>query len=132
MEGATASSGSKAVEDLLAVVPGVPCEGEAPVFEEPWQAQAFAIALSLQQKGVFTWGEWAESLGDEIRNARAAGDADDGSTYYQYWLRTLERLVAVKGIASADTLDRYAHAWDHAADRTPHGQPIELRAEDFH
>ena len=115
-----------------AEVPGIPCEGEAPVFSEPWQAQAFAMALSLQQKGVFTWGEWAASLGDEITKARAAGDPDDGSTYYLHWLKTLERLVTEKGITTGDTLHRTFHAWEHAAERTPHGSPIELMAEDYH
>ena len=68
---------------------------------------------------------------EEIQKARANGDPDDGSTYYQHWLATLERVVALKGIASSGVLDRYAHAWDHAADRTPHGQAIELTPEDF-
>lgn len=123
--------GEAQVRDLLAAVPGVPCAGEAPVFAEPWQAQAFAMALSLQQNGVFTWGEWAETIGDEIRQALARGDPDDGSTYYQHWMATLERLVAQKGLATTDTLSRTARAWGRAADRTPHGQPIELQPGDF-
>ena len=89
------------------------------------------MALALQQKGVFSWHEWAETLGDEIKKALAAGDPDDGSTYYFHWLATLERLVATKGIASSETLQRYYHAWDHAADRTPHGTPIVLEPSDF-
>ncbi len=119
------------VQEMLANVPGVPCAGEAPVFAEPWQAQAFAMALALQRKGVFTWGEWARTIGDEIQKARAAGDPDDGSTYYQHWMATLERLVAAKGLTDGDTLKRYANAWGHAAERTPHGTPIELQAGDF-
>lgn len=119
------------LRDVLAHVPGVPCRDEAPVFDEPWQAQAFAMALSLQQRGVFTWGEWAATLGDEIRRALAKGDPDDGSTYYVHWMATLERLVAQKGLTSADTLDRTAQAWGRAADRTPHGEPIVLAPGDF-
>ncbi len=120
-----------AVRAVLDTVPGIPCEGEAPVFAEPWQAQAFAMALTLQQRGVFTWNEWADELGARIKGAIEGGDPDDGTTYYHHWLATLERLVARKGIASPETLDRYVRAWDHAADRTPHGQTIELRNEDF-
>lgn len=119
------------VRDVLSSVPGVPCAGEAPVFAEPWQAQAFAMALALQRQGVFTWGEWAAAIGDEIKKAVAAGDPDDGSTYYQHWMATLERLVAAKGLTDPVTLARYAHAWGHAAERTPHGTPIELRPTDF-
>jgi nitrile hydratase accessory protein len=112
-------------------VPGVPRDEEGPVFREPWEAQAFSMALALHQRGVFTWPEWAATLADEIKRAQAAGDPDTGETYYRHWLATLERLVADKGIASTATLARYRDAWDHAADRTPHGTPIELSPDDF-
>ena len=112
-------------------VPGLPCDAEGPVFREPWEAQAFAMTLALHARGVFTWPEWAAALSDEIKRAQAAGDPDTGATYYRHWLNALERLVAEKGIADKRTLARYHDAWDHAADRTPHGAPIELRAEDF-
>jgi nitrile hydratase accessory protein len=112
-------------------VPGVPQDNDGPVFKEPWQAQAFAIALALHERGVFTWNEWAATLSDEIKRAQAAGDPDTGETYYLHWLATLERLVAEKGVASRETLDQYRDAWDHACDRTPHGKPIELTPADF-
>jgi nitrile hydratase accessory protein len=112
-------------------VPGVPRDEDGPVFREPWEARAFAMALSLHEAGVFTWKEWAEALGAEIKRAQAAGDPDTGETYYQHWLATLERLVAAKGVATAELLHRYRDAWDRASDRTPHGKPIELTAEDF-
>ncbi len=112
-------------------VAGIPRDEEGPVFREPWEAQAFAKALALPARGLFTWSEWAATLGDEIKRAQAAGDADTGTTYYQHWLRALERLVAEKGIANPAALRRYRDAWDHAADRTPHGAPIELTPEDF-
>jgi len=112
-------------------VPSIPRDDDGPVFREPWEAQAFAMALTLHDRGLFTWTEWAATLADQIKRAQAAGDPDTGETYYKHWLATLERLVAEKGIATTDTLHRYRSAWDHAADRTPHGQPIELRPEDF-
>ena len=112
-------------------VPGIPRDAEGPVFREPWEAQAFAMALALHDKGLFTWPQWAATLAEEIKRAQAAGDPDTGETYYHHWLAALERLVAEKGVTSRETLARYHDAWDHAADRTPHGQPIELRAEDF-
>jgi nitrile hydratase accessory protein len=112
-------------------VPGIPRDDDGPVFREPWEAQAFAMALTLHERGLFTWNEWAATLADEIKRAQAKGDPDTGQTYYRHWLATLERLVAEKGVASPATLRRYHDAWDHAADRTPHGSPIELRPEDF-
>jgi nitrile hydratase accessory protein len=121
----------QAAVDATVAVPGIPCDNEGPVFREPWEAQAFAMALVLHQRGLFSWTEWAAALAAEIKRAQAAGDADTGETYYRHWLATLERLVADKGVATAATQHRYRDAWDHAADRTPHGAPIELRPEDF-
>lgn len=112
-------------------VPGLPRDADGPVFAEPWEAQAFALAVALHERGAFTWPEWADALAREIERARAAGDPDTGETYYRHWLAALERLVAEKELADADTLARYADAWGRAAERTPHGTPIELRPDDF-
>jgi nitrile hydratase accessory protein len=109
----------------------VPRDNDGPVFREPWEAQAFALALSLHERGVFSWTEWAATLGDEIRKARAAGDPDTGETYYHHWLAALERLVAAKGVADPQTLARTRDAWQRACVRTPHGSPIDLQPEDF-
>jgi len=112
-------------------VPGIPRHAEGPVFREPWEAQAFALALSLNERGLFTWEEWAATLGAEIKKAQAAGDPDTGETYYRHWLATLERIVAAKGLTDAATLARTRDAWERACERTPHGTPIELRPGDF-
>lgn len=121
----------QAAADATGAVPGIPRDAEGPVFREPWEAQAFAMALALHARGLFTWNEWAETLAGEIGRAQAAGDADTGETYYRQWLATLEKLIAAKGVATSETLNRYRDAWDHAAERTPHGSPIELKPEDF-
>jgi nitrile hydratase accessory protein len=120
-----------AAAHAASAVPGVPRDDDGPVFRAPWEAHAFAMALTLHDRGLFTWPEWAATLADQIKRAQAAGDPDTGETYYLHWLATLERLVAEKGVSSVETLGRYRNAWDHAADRTPHGQPIELKPEDF-
>ena len=112
-------------------VPGIPRDDDGPVFREPWEAQAFAMALALHARGLFSWNEWAATLAEEIARAQAGGDPDTGETYYRHWLNALERIVAEKGVTDPKTLARYRDAWDHAADRTPHGTPIELRPDDF-
>ena len=112
-------------------LPSIPRDADGPVFREPWEAQAFAMTLALHARGLFTWPEWAAALAEEIKRAQRAGDPDTGETYYRHWLAALERIVADKGVADVGTLARYRDAWDHAADRTPHGKPIELRLEDF-
>jgi nitrile hydratase accessory protein len=104
---------------------------DEPVFAEPWQAHAFALTLRLHERGLFTWSEWADALSRQIAAAQAAGEADLGDTYYRHWMAALEALVIAKGASSDDELQRHRRAWDHAAGRTPHGQPIELRTTDF-
>lgn len=116
---------------MTQLAPGQPADADGPVFREPWEAQAFALAVALHERGVFTWPEWTAALGAEIERARAAGDPDTGDTYYHHWLAALERLAGQKGLTDAATLARYASAWEHAARRTPHGTPIELRAADL-
>jgi nitrile hydratase accessory protein len=115
----------------ITAVLGIPRDQEGPTFREPWEAQAFAMAVALHARGVFTWKEWAAALAAQITQAQAVGDADTGETYYRHWLAALEQLVAEKGVASVATLHRYRDAWDHAAGRTPHGAPIELKPWDF-
>ncbi len=110
---------------------GIPRDSEGPVFREPWEARAFALAVALSQQGVFSWSEWATALAAEIAQAQRRGAPDTGETYYLHWLAALERLVTDKQVTTAATLERTRAAWDHAADRTPHSRPIELRHEDF-
>jgi nitrile hydratase accessory protein len=108
-----------------------PPDEQGAVFKEPWEAKAFAMVLRLHERGLYSWTEWADALSQEIGAARAGGAADLGDTYYQHWLRALERLVERKGAASIDELLRYQRAWADAAERTPHGSPIELQWSDI-
>jgi nitrile hydratase accessory protein len=103
-----------------------------PVFSAPWEAQAFAMTLALYERGLFTWKEWAAALAEEIKRAQAAGDPDDGSTYYGHWLAAIERLVAEKGVASDAALSERREAWERAAHATPHGQPVLLQNDPLH
>ena len=121
----------EAAQHALRANPGLPAGADGPVFREPWEAQAFAMALALHEKGVFAWTEWASMLGETIKAAQAAGDPDTGDTYYHHWLATLERMVAEKAVTSPASLSSHRDAWERAAARTPHGQPIDLRTEDF-
>ena len=107
-------------------LPSLPRDEDGPVFNELWEAEAFAMTLNLYAQGYFTWLEWAERLGAEISAAPDAGDADRGDTYYLHWLKALEGLVAEKGLLTTDDLANRRDAWDKAARATPHGQPIVL------
>lgn len=114
---------------MTPLIDGQPRDEAGPVFAAPWQAQAFAMAVALHERGVFTWAEWAERLSREIKRAQAAGDPDTGETYYLHWLSALESLAVDKGVASLNDLSERKAAWDRAARATPHGRPIVLGAD---
>jgi nitrile hydratase accessory protein len=110
----------------LSVLPQLLRDDDGPVFAEPWQAQAFALAVKLSEQGHFTWKEWAAALAHELQAAANRGDPDDGSRYYEHWLAALERLVAAKGLAEPTALVARKEAWTEAYRNTPHGRPVEL------
>ena len=107
-------------------LPGLPRNEDGPVFGEPWQAAAFALAVSLSQQGHFSWKEWAAALAEELKMSAARGEPDDGSHYYHCWLATLERLIVSKGLSRSEELRSCKEAWTDAYRRTPHGKPVEL------
>lgn len=115
--------------ERLAALPQLPRDDEGPVFAEPWQAQAFALAVKLSEQGHFTWKEWAAALADELQAAVDRGEPDDGSRYYQHWLATLERLVEAKGLSNPAEMLARKEAWADAYRHTPHGKPVVLRPE---
>jgi nitrile hydratase accessory protein len=114
------------IAERLTALPPPPRDDGGPVFAEPWQAQAFALAVKLSEQGLFTWNEWAETLGAELKAAADRGEPDDGSHYYEHWLAALERLVTAKGLLDRAALDRRKVAWAYAYRNTPHGKPVEL------
>lgn len=108
----------------LAASPGLPRSPEgAPVFAEPWQAQAFAMTVHLHARAVFSWAEWAESLSAEVHRP---GRAEDGSDYFDAWVAALAGLLERKGLADRDSVEALRRSWQRAAEATPHGAPIEL------
>jgi nitrile hydratase accessory protein len=109
-------------------LPALPRDQDGPVFNEPWEAQVFALAVRLSEAGCFTWTEWAMTLSQEIKAAQARGDPDLGQTYYQHWLNALERLCIEKGLVGREDMCQRLEAWRRAFHRTPHGQPVELSA----
>jgi len=114
--------------ERLAALPTLPRDEGGPVFAEPWQAQAFALAVKLSEQGHFTWKEWATALAGELKHAAERGDSDDGSRYYHHWLAPLERLATAKGLTDEDAMLARKQAWADAYRHTPHGKPVELRA----
>ncbi|HEY6989811.1 MAG TPA: nitrile hydratase accessory protein [Bryobacteraceae bacterium] len=105
----------------------LPRDNDGPTFAEPWQAQAFGLAVRLSAEGRFTWKEWSAALAEELKAAADRGEPDDGSHYYEYWLAALERLVTIKGLTDNAALAARKEAWADAYRHTPHGQPVVLR-----
>jgi nitrile hydratase accessory protein len=112
--------------EQLTDFPRLPRDEGGPVFAEPWQAQAFALAVKLSEQGHFTWKEWAATLANELQAAARRGEPDDGSRYYEHWLAALESLVTAKGLADPTALLARKEAWAAAYRNTPHGRPVEL------
>ena len=108
----------------------LPHNDDGPTFAEPWQAQAFGLAVRLSAEGHFTWKEWAAALAQELKEAADRGEPDDGSRYYEHWLAALERLVTRKGLTDRAALTARKEEWADAYRHTPHGQPVILRKTD--
>jgi nitrile hydratase accessory protein len=117
---------STSQSEKLSELPALPRDKGGPVFAEPWQAQAFGLAVKLSEQGHFTWKEWAAALAAELKSAADRGEPDDGSHYYEHWLATLERLVTARGLSSTAALLARKEAWADAYRHTPHGKPVEL------
>src|SRR5262245_35484717 len=90
----------------LESLPPIPRDAEGPVFQAPWEAQAFGMAVALHERGCFTWKEWATYLAEEIAAAQERGEPDDGTRYYEHWLSALEKISAAKGLITAPELVR--------------------------
>jgi nitrile hydratase accessory protein len=120
------------MEEKIAALPPLPSDDGGPVFTEPWQAQAFAMAVRLSEQGHFTWPEWTATFSAELKAAADRGEPDDGTRYYEHWLAALERLVKEKSLTTADALDERKEAWADAYRHTPHGKPVELGAGHGH
>ena len=115
-------------QGLLRGLGQIPHDEEGPVFNAPWAAAAFALAVRLSQEGHFTWREWTQTLAGEIAKAQRQGDPDLGDTYYCHWVNALERLCAEKALADASDVHRRKEEWRQAYLNTPHGKPVELSA----
>jgi nitrile hydratase accessory protein len=109
-------------------LPAIPRDKDGPVFQEPWEAKAFALAVRLSEAGYFTWPEWVTFFSQEIKTARAQREPDLGDTYYHHWLNTLERICAAKGLVGREDMARRMVTWQRAYLNTPHGQPVDLSA----
>jgi nitrile hydratase accessory protein len=90
------------------------------VFAEPWESRAFGIAVTASESGAYEWEEFRQGLIAEISSWEADHTGDDGWSYYERWLASLERLLGEKGIVTTGELHERMHALededDHAHD----------------
>lgn len=136
-EGTPMSSAPQSPQALAALcgelLPLPPRTAHEPVFAAPWQAHAFAMTVHLHAQGLFTWPEWAAALSAQIHGHPLPADTggDDGSAYYTHWLDALEQLILAKQVGTPTQIHALEHAWEAAAERTPHGQPIMLAPDEL-
>ena len=119
---------AKDVAERFAGSPHLPRDDGGPVFAEPWQAQAFAMAVQLSADGHFTWTEWTTALGEQLQAAVKRGEPDDSSRYFEHWITALEQLATDKNLTDPAALSERKEAWADSYRHTPHGQPVELGA----
>ncbi len=93
-------------------------------FDEPWQAEVFALVVGLHKEGLFSWSDWAKALSQQLHRPDVA---DDGSDYYACWMSALETLLERHKVTEPDQVDKLQASWHRAARATPHGQPIQLQ-----
>lgn len=98
----------------------------SPVFEAPWHAQAFALAVYLNERGVFDWPEWTQVFGAVLAEHGLAKELDGGDDYFLAWVGALERICSEKGVAELEALSALKTSWERAYLATPHGAPVRI------
>ncbi len=97
-----------------------------PGFDEPWQAQLFALTVALSDAGHFTWPDWTQAFGATLKRHGAADALDGSADYHAAWLETLETLLDHTGLAPLAETRLIKDGWTAAYLSTPHGQPVKL------
>ncbi len=120
-EGEARSSPQSALE-----IEPLPRDEGRPIFNDSWEAEAYAIGKLLVAERIVSRKEWYDAIHAEIQAAQKRGDPDRGDTYYQHWMNALERVCIDKGLTDAKTLAEHTRLWGRAVANTPHGAPIEL------
>jgi nitrile hydratase accessory protein len=92
--------------EALSALPRLPRDADGPVFAEPWQAEAFALAVRLSAQGYFTWKEWTDAISRELARPAELHELDPATVYYRCWLAALECLVNRQAFARSAGLVR--------------------------
>ncbi|SLN28591.1 hypothetical protein ROA7450_01184 [Roseovarius albus] len=95
-------------------------------FDQPWQAQALALADTMVRAGHFTPNQWAQTLGAALSKSEQDGAPDNAETYYNAVITALEQLTEAHTDITAPQRQVRRAAWEAAYLRTPHGQPVKL------
>lgn len=87
---------------------------DAPTFDAPWQARAFALAVTLTDDhadDTLTWQEFQSRLVEEIDTDQQAGDPE--TVYYRQWLTALEQLLVEREILDPGDLTTRVEAFEN-------------------
>ena len=97
-----------------------------PAFDEPWQAEAYALVQVLIETGRISSSQWAKAFGAALREAADQGEPDSGDTYYTTLFETLQRVLVAGGRMQDAEIRQRIDDWRAAYRRTPHGKPVRL------
>jgi nitrile hydratase accessory protein len=91
------------------------------VFDQPWEARAFSLAVALCEAGRYEWNGFRDRLIDAVGEA----GPDDGSGYYAAWMAALESVVVDRGLLDrseiVNRVEEIRRADSHADDGHDHG-----------
>lgn len=108
-------------------MPGRPLKDlDGPIFDKPWQAQAFSLIVNLNKARLFEWKDWVEAFSTEIKADPALSDESVNDAYYRQWVAAMEKMVASLGLVADGDISLRAQEWHKAYLNTPHGQPVSL------
>ena len=97
-----------------------------PVFQQPWHAQVFALTVSLNEAGHFSWAQWVDQFSQMLARHGLDRNLDGGEDYFNAWLETLETILAQDGTAPALERNQLKKDWEQAYLTTPHGAVVRL------
>lgn len=92
---------------------GLPRDNGELLFEAPWEARAFGVAVALHEKGKFEWKAFSQALAAQIRRSELAGQSNP---YYESWLAALRVVVTHDKMLTPGDIDIRSELLRHQDD----------------
>ena len=87
----------------------VPRKNGELVFQTPWESHAFAMAVALCERGLFTWDEFRAHLIAEIGRWERENPQGSEYQYYERWVAALGKLLLERGVCDLGEIEKQEH-----------------------